>query len=449
LSWSFTTSTGNCGPYGGTFTEWYYNNFNYLDPNGVNHSLGGGAVYFSATQPAYCPNGPGATLVINYPTAGFDITFSPMANGQGSATLELVGSLTPRYQLLSLLYAPPGHASYVDYATTTTIGTSTTITSSFTNSSQSSYSLGIGTGKNGPCGKGNICASGSTTSGSGFTQEQDGSYSVGVTQQSGWDIKIYGPQANVCLGQTNTQMDALGLDHDYDQFIVWLNPEVNLAGSPGAIYWTGYSYNSQDTANNIHYVFLSPGQLKDPNFPGDLQGSGCYAMPGLYHALQRTWDTSGTSGGAALTSSDFATILSYEPFANDPHATSTAVDQQRYGTPLGGMTIDYETNQVATNYNTCYDTTFASNTGETDTYTDSFGWDITFSFFEGVISGDLKSTSTMTIKNGWSQSDTSKVGQCATVSITGPPAGSGYPGTPTFDVYQDHLYGTFMLYPVN
>lgn len=451
LSYTYTTSSGSCGPEGKYRYELFtYSNYIYTGPNGKQYPVNGRSFvyqYQGGEEPG-CP----ITYTLNYTdyTDGFEIT----ATG-GSASLQLYGALAPRYQLLSLLYAPPGHASYVDYSGTTTIGTSTGITKSFTSSSDLGISIGLG--YNSSCGKGagatwQICGTDdlNTTSGSSFTQESDSSTTDDVSLKQGYDVKIEGPQPNVCLQQTNLQMDDLGLDHDYDQFIVWLNPAINFSGDPsGALYWTGYSFDGQDPSQNIQYVLLSPAQLKDPGFPGDLNDSAsCSYDPSVYGYLQRSWDTSGTPGGAPLTAANYQAILAEEPWANDPHAQSVTVDTNRYTGPLNSVVLQYQTSQVPTSYQACYNSDFATQTGEKDSCQTQSGWTLGFSMLFGVINAKLTDSSTITSQSGWSSTDSSKVGQCATVSITGPPSGSGYSGPTEFNVYQDSIFGTLMIYPV-
>lgn len=460
LTWDWANGGGTCGPMGRyTYDSTVYSDFVYTGPDGTKYDLiEGGTAYYTSAPLGYCPPNRLATFDDNAVGGGYEITFTGGWGGGGSATLNLEGALTPRYQLLSLLYAPPGHASSVEYAGTTAIGTSTDISRSFT--SGSNFSIKFGVGYNAKCGAGaggtlQICGTDGlpTTAGGGFTQVKDSSQTTDVSQQQGYTITIYGPQPNGCLGQTDTQMDDLGLDHDYDQFIVWLNPAVNISGAPsGALYWTGYSFNGEDPAQNIDSVTLSPGQLKDPNFPADLDNQGieggCYYQPGFYAKLQRGWDTSGTAGGAALTAADYQAILAAEPWANDPHATSTPLDTARFSGPLNALELQYETNQLATGYSACYNSGFATNLGETDTYSVQSGLQVHFSFFGGLISGSLTDASAMTNQSGWSSTNSQKVGQCATISITGPPGGSGYSGPTQFNVYQDNVFGTFMIWPV-
>ena len=59
----------------------------------------------------------------------------------------------------------------------------------------------------------------------------------------------------------------------------------------------------------------------------------------------------------------------------------------------------------------------------------------------------MSSTITLTVTDKWSQNNTQKVGESTTISITGPQAGSGYSGPTNFLLYEDNIYGTFMLYP--
>ena len=77
----------------------------------------------------------------------------------------------------------------------------------------------------------------------------------------------------------------------------------------------------------------------------------------------------------------------------------------------------------------------------------NFGIGATYQIFGGLLSEDLKSSNTLTWTNKWSSTETSKVSQAATVSITGPAYGTGYSGPTLFNMYQDNIYGTYMFYP--
>jgi len=471
LSYDYTVSSGSCGSTG-QWTEWTYSSLVYSVPSGPNFQLNGGGVYYSSSGSQGCPpSGPQpASITYGSVNNGFLITWVPGPSGTGSATLQLYGNLLPKYMLLSLMYAPPGHSSNFTYQTTSTLGTSTNITSSFTSGAQSSLTVSVGasvpcggssSGGNNSSGGGKpqpVCANGSSgsTQGSGFTQEQDSSNSVAVSQKTGFTLAISGPQSNDCEpqydGLTVAQADALGLDHNYDQFIVWLNPAVNVGGAPGgALYWTGYQSNSEDEPNE-NYVLLNVNWLEDQNFLSDGANSApqyCWEyVPGVITELGRGWDTSLPTTESGISESDLSTILKVEPYVNDPHASTTQIDTTRY-TNMGLPDFLYETNQNYENLSECYTTSFSQMLGYKDTYSETMGSSFSFSVLGGVISASLSNTSTMTTVSGSSNTRSQEVGECVNFTLVGPIVGSGYSGPSNFQLYQDNIYGTLMLNPVN
>jgi len=109
----------------------------------------------------------------------------------------------------------------------------------------------------------------------------------------------------------------------------------------------------------------------------------------------------------------------------------------------------YETNQNYENLSECYTTSFSQTLGYKDTYTETMGSSISFSVLGGVISGSLSNTSTMTTVSGSSNTRSQEVGECVNFTLVGQIVGSGYSGPSNFQLYQDNIYGTLMLNPVN
>ena len=67
-------------------------------------------------------------------------------------------------------------------------------------------------------------------------------------------------------------------------------------------------------------------------------------------------------------------------------------------------------------------------------------------FFVAGLTYDWKQSTTFTWVDQWNDLTTRMTGQAATVSITGPTV--PYNGPNEFNVFQDSVYGTFMVNPV-
>jgi hypothetical protein len=93
LEWNYyVSSSGNCGPYGGTYTLWSFDYFTYVDASGYPYPISnGGASYIYGSQSQYCPpTGPQpAVLPLGYTGADghMMIDFYPGYGGSGSAVI--------------------------------------------------------------------------------------------------------------------------------------------------------------------------------------------------------------------------------------------------------------------------------------------------------------------------------------------------------------------------
>jgi len=419
---SSETSSGTCGTYEHlyTWTEYTFSGFSYTDPNGVSWPFNTTALYFSSANGQGCPpNGGQATT---FGASGFLITFRPLSSSSGSATIGWQGSLNPKYQVTAVYYAPPGSKSSASYSTTTMVGASATFSSSVTSSTTMSVSLGESA--NSIFGTGSF----SSTSGTTLSQEGDSSSTIDVSYQTGQGYTIDGPSS-----------DAAGVNHNYDIIAVWLNPVANITVSAGTIDWKNYSYDGRDPADNVELVIPYCWELENPD---QIQGA-------LRSYFNRTWDT---NGPGAVTDSDFAAIAAHDPYCVDPGLNS--VDPTRYQGPVNGSTIPYQPPPPGGPaftwfWNSAYQATNSTGQGASASYSVGFSTSASYSIFGGLLSDELKNSNTLTWTNKWSQLETQRVTQNATVSITGPAYGSGYTGPEEFNMYQDNIYGTYMFFPVN
>jgi hypothetical protein len=372
-------------------------------------SLSSGAHRFSYSYTADGPSGPSSCDDCSI--ASFTVAPEPDD-----------GSIDPKYVVLAVTYAPPGASSFVTYAGTTMMGTSTSLSNTFTD--QVSVSVSIRGGVS-------IIGTGGSTTGTAstsYTKAMDTSSSVALSKTVTSGTTVRGPSRS-----------ADGINHDFDIVWVWLNPKVDVTiTSPTSIEWNGYSYDMRDPAGEMDIVPLYVAWLKTPSMiPADVA-----------NRLARTWDTSGLGG---LTSVDYDIILARDPFATnpsyDPNGTS------RFDLEFG-QTFTYEPppqggQPITQTYSVSYQTTSTFGQGVQDTYQIGFSIDTEFhGGFLGRIQVMVRDSTNFTWVNKWNQLSTQMTGQTASLSITGPAFSDGYTGPTAIQVWKDNVYGTFMFHPV-
>jgi hypothetical protein len=387
--------------------------------------------------------GPGANGTTcpakSYPPITFlapsaEIVFTPSSGivGEGSAvaTPAVAGWVNPKYKIVGVDYTVPGEQSYVQYTDTTMMGTNTSTSSSFSTAVASSIEIcggaGIGSSSNGT----SVCG----TYSNAFTQESDTSSSFAVSQSTSFTNKW-------------SALDGPQIDHGNDVIYVWVNPQVwytmyptGVAG-PTPLYWNGYTYDETDDSNNMEVIPLRLTWLLNPStIPAGLQGR-----------LLRAWAPKNTDGtGPGLTTQDYLNIAAADPFSNPKYVVTigsdgkTTTDDRFTQTTNGELYYEPGYNDV---YNWMYTTTDTEGQGGKTTYVQSFAIEVKNSAdWIADISFDWKESTTFTWIDQWNSLMTQMMSQSNTVSITGPTA--PYTGPEEFNVYQDNVYGTFMVNPV-
>ncbi|HEX4965760.1 MAG TPA: choice-of-anchor D domain-containing protein [Thermoanaerobaculia bacterium] len=321
------------------------------------------------------------------------------------------GSLNPKYIVLSVIYAPPGQKSSVDYNTSTVIGATTAYDHSFSHTKTLSASVSFG--------KIGLKADGSES----WSQGQDTTSSVAVKKTATSDIITPGP-AN----------SSQGINHDYDIILLWINPKVNLVvTSSTTAVWTGYDFDTNDPANEVDVVPVYVAWLKDPT----------KMPPGVASALARTWAATNEDGsGPGLTQADFNTILLRDPFANG----STLIDPARF--ELTGQSFSYTPppngGQPATEkFSLSYQTVSTQSQQTTDDYVETYSISGSIDILKGLFTATMTDEHEIDITNSVTQTATQTLGQKASLKLTGPTA--GYTGPTDLQVYQDNIFGTFLF----
>jgi hypothetical protein len=402
----------------------------FTDPEGVKHTFSGTSAFFISVETECCKlpdpcTGGHSTTVDEWSTDG--LYYLEATGPSGSITSE-AGFVNPKYKIVGIAYTVPGEQSYVQYTDTTMMGTNTSTSSSFSTAVASSLEIcgGAGIGGNGT----SICGTYSNS----FTQESDTSSSFAMSQSTSFTNKW-------------SALDGPQLDHGNDVIYVWVNPQVWYAMSPtsstGAtpLSWEGYTYDETDDSNNMEVIPLRLTWLLNPStIPASLQGR-----------LLRAWAPNNTDGtGPGLTTQDYLNIAAADPFSNPNYVVTigsdgkTTTDDRFTQTTNGELYYEPGFNDV---YNWVYTTTDTEGQGGKNTYVNSFAIEIKNSAdWIAHMSFDWKESTTFTWVDQWNSLMTQMMSQSNTVSITGPTG--TYTGPEEFNVYQDNVYGTFMVNPV-
>lgn len=304
------------------------------------------------------------------------------------------GTIRPSYQILGLIYAPPGtnggkNASSVDYSTANTTGSTTSTSSAFKAGLDVKLTIGNS-------------VSGSVSGDFSFSKTMTDSSSVEVDNTTKSEIKATGPAAD-------------GIDHDYDLIYLWLNPQIGVAADP-----VGNVTETLDVAGGgtmlVQYVQV--GWLKNPA-----------TMPSGVAALLEK---------SGLGYRDYQAILNVDPFANG----GTSIDGNRFQ-PLG-QTFPYEPPDNSSDSPPTTTVTLTNTTTNTQTQQQQveYGASLSASTPGSALAG-LQTTATFNWTSTNAQSQKQGTEQSASVTIGGP--AYGYTGPTSVSVYWDTMYRSFMF----
>ncbi|CUW40576.1 protein of unknown function [Magnetospirillum sp. XM-1] len=304
--------------------------------------------------------------------------------GQGGPTFLGVdiqtGTLTPKYIVTSVIYAPPGSAAGTASSVSYSQGSQAGTTVSTGNSFQQGYSVtaGVDTGAF------------SAEASFGCSSETSSSSSVSINKSTTFTIDLSGPNND-------------GIDHQNDGFYLWLNPLLNIyADSFGDVQWL-----MSVAGATMQIVWVQAGWLLQPG-----------TMP---QDVQQTLDAAG------LTPTDYAAILSTNPFM--PGGT---IDPNRY--LLLNQTFTYEAGSPTES--------FTLSNSETQTQTQETS--VTYSV-DATVKGGEEVTAAIGANFEWTNSSSteteSETDQTATFTIN--PPSSGYDGPVMLYVYWDNVYQSF------
>jgi len=310
----------------------------------------------------------------------------------------VVGTARPLYEVLTVVYAPPGTnggktSSSVDYGSGSSTGTSTSISSSFKDGIDVSVSAGFDIGIVSLGANADFNASRTTTDSS----------SVDIKKSASYDIKVPGPGAD-------------GINHDHDLFYLWLNPLLNITIDPKNN--IGWSLGVDGPTMLIQYVYA--GWLKNPE-----------TMPaGVRQQLN----------AAGLTTSDYANILALNPFS----AGKTTIDPDRFLPTTQSFPYIPPFSSSDPVPTTTFNQQSSVTTTSSHTVQNQYGVSVSVSAgIKTPFTASLKVTGSFTWTNSSTSSASSGATQTAAVTVGGP--AYGYTGPTDVLVYWDALYRSFMF----
>jgi hypothetical protein len=236
-----------------------------------------------------------------------------------------------------------------------------------------------------------------------FSKTTTDSSSIESKKTETYDIKFNGPAAD-------------GIDHDNDLFYLWLNPVLSVSvDRKNRISW---ELGMDGPTMTIQYVPVA--WLKNPSL----------MPPGVKQLLD----------AAGLRQSDYASILSTNPFASG----ASAIDTNRYW-PLT-QSFPYKPPLTAPDPVPTETYTVQNSVTSTSTHTEEVEYGVSVSVSAGLkapFSASLKVTQSFQWTNTNSQSQQSQSSQSASVTIGGP--AFGYTGLTDLLAYWDSVYSSFMF----
>jgi len=292
---------------------------------------------------------------------------------------------TPNFYIASVIYAPPGQNSSIQYNAGTTTGSTVSLTQSFSASGSATYNVKGGTGS--------FKISGGIT----FGGDTKNSVDIAMTQTS--TSKFQSPASNT-------------INHDYDQIILMFGVVINQA---------------VDYYHNITDISIDFSKVTTPN--GYPVSVGCLRPNSTIPATQCAATLAFLTANN-VTPADYPNILAADPFAYP--SASQATDPNRF-VKLSAYSYFYDPTTLTYTYNITNGITTTNSTTTSVKYTTG----VSATFY------GLTSANSLTITN--SSTHSNKTGSTSADTLTLSMPTSSYIGPSTLNVYQDTIYKTLMF----
>lgn len=311
------------------------------------------------------------------------------------------GTARPSYQILTVVYAPPGtnggkSSSQVVYDNGSATGTKNSTSSSFKSGVDVSVQAGVDIGIV------NLGASGEFTA----SQTSGDTTSVSINKSSTYQITVPGSSED-------------GISHGHDIFYLWLNPLLNVTiDDQNNITW---DIGVDGMTMHIQYVYAD--WLQNPSL---MQQDA----PGVATAL----------ADAGITTADYAQILACDPFSSG----NTAIDPSRFVPTT--FSFPYEPPLTAKDPvpTTTYRQTSATTVDVTQEVQNQYGVSVSVSAgIKTPFSAQLKVSGSLQWTNTSTSTGSTGSSQSASVTVGGP--AFGYTGPTDVLVYWDTVYNSFMF----
>jgi hypothetical protein len=318
---------------------------------------------------------------------------SPVAVSLFTRSLYM-GIVRPKYQIVTVVYAPPGthggnSSSQVEYSSGSTLGTTTSTSSSFKSGVSVSMSVGF----------------------AGSSVDSDFGYSTTSTDSTSIDVQKVHESRVLVKGSSQN-----GIDHDYDTFYLWLNPEFRVTLDNTNTLDSQLDING--TTMLIQYVYVS--WLKNPS-----------TMPaGLKQILNK----------AGLTEEDYAEILKTNPFASG----ESKLDPDRYLPTTHSFPYlpPPKPNDPVPTLTYTQKSTLARSASHTAQTQYNMGYSVTAGI-DGLFKASLKTSQSLEWTNSATTGSSKTSAQQASVTIGGP--SYGYDGPTDVRVYWDTVFSSFVF----
>ena len=380
-----------------------------FNSNGVNGSFSGTCTATYSGTPAGSSNTNQVNVTVNF-------------SGDSMVPTE---QAAPAYQIMSILYDPPGSSSSSGFTNTTSAGATNSTVHNFSTSDTVTFSGGVGG------------FSGSITYNNTFSNMSTQAYQTTYSASS--QSQLFSAKQDI--------------DHTQDQFFLWVNPTINVTQTGANVgYFSLANLDSSGSYvnNNMNIVNVSVAEmLNPPTIPlyvlEAVTVSPGVTLPGLEnvcaHPLPVAQCTQANACGCVA--SDFTNIIAQDELATDTIQSKApnTIDPNRYayltyvqleGPAVGGSGSVKNTFSLMDATQAC--TSYA--TGHSYAVGISGGWKFGLggSAFFGV-----SNSTTWTV--GQSESSGNCNGQSHTGAVTmgSSTAGCFY----DVDVYEDTIYHTF------